>query len=47
MVFLGIIGGIAGFGLIGVFIGPIVLVTAVELARILAAPGPDDAAPEA
>lgn len=37
MVFLGLVGGIASFGLVGLFAGPIVLVTTLEVARLLAA----------
>ena len=35
-VFLGIVGGIASFGLRCVFLGPLILVSAIEIARSLA-----------
>ncbi len=50
VVFLGVFGGLAAFGLLGIFIGPIVLVLAtglLEIARRQATDAPADAPPPA
>ncbi len=44
VVFLGVFGGLAAFGLLGIFIGPIVLVLAVSLLEVLRREATPDAA---
>ena len=45
VVFLGILGGAAAFGFIGLVLGPIILVTAGSLLRVFSRREPDTPAP--
>ena len=42
-VFIGVLGGLAAFGMVGLFLGPVVIALALELLEFLG----EDAAPEA
>jgi predicted PurR-regulated permease PerM len=42
-VFIGVLGGLAAFGLVGMFLGPVVIALALELLEFLG----EGAAPEA
>jgi predicted PurR-regulated permease PerM len=44
-VFIGVLGGLAAFGLVGMFLGPVVIALVLTLLRFAADVRPDAAAP--